>query len=153
MDIPRWNAWSYWITFPALTLLVMSTLVGNGAATSWTIYPPLRRKVYHSSYAVDLVIFSLHLRGLSSLVRSTNYLTGFHGHYVLIGCMLLLILFLLFLTDHITLSWWKYSHLLYIWYRHVSKLDTMKWKMHVPELYFHHFLFTWCHYCQSDFLY
>lgn len=51
-----------------------SFLLGRGAGTGWTIYPPLRRIVGHPSRRVDIVIFRLHLAGLSSIAGSINFL-------------------------------------------------------------------------------
>lgn len=73
IDLPRYNALSFWLTLPALFFLVGRAFLGRGAATSWTVYPPLRRKIFHSSYRVDLVVFRLHLAGLSSLLRRVNF--------------------------------------------------------------------------------
>ena len=41
-----------------------------GAGTGWTLYPPLSNIIYHSGTSVDLVIFGLHIAGISSLIRS-----------------------------------------------------------------------------------
>lgn len=71
MAFPRLNNISFWLNPPALALLLLSTLVEQGAGTGWTAYPPL--SVQHSGAGVDLAILSLHLNGLSSiLVPSTS---------------------------------------------------------------------------------
>lgn len=51
-----------------------SLSIGRGPGTGWTIYPPLRRILGHSSNSIDIVIFRLHLAGLSSIAGSINFL-------------------------------------------------------------------------------
>lgn len=60
---------------PALGLLVLSSLVENGAGTGWTVYPPLSSLAAHSGSSVDLAIFSLHLAGASSILGAINFIT------------------------------------------------------------------------------
>jgi len=50
-------------------------IVGVGAGTGWTAYPPLSRIEAHSSARVDLVIFSLHLAGIRSILGAINFIT------------------------------------------------------------------------------
>jgi len=38
---PRMNNISFWLLPPALILLTLSMVVGGGAGTGWTLYPPL----------------------------------------------------------------------------------------------------------------
>lgn len=77
MSFPRLNNISFWLNPPALTLLLLSTLVEQGAGTGWTAYPPL--SIQHSGASVDLAIFSLHLNGLSSILGSINILVTIAG--------------------------------------------------------------------------
>ncbi len=56
-------------------LLLSSALVEMGAGTGWTVYPPLSSIQSHSSAAVDLAIFSLHLSGISSILGAINFIT------------------------------------------------------------------------------
>lgn len=49
---------------------------GEGAATGWTLYPPLRGIMQHARSAVDMVIFSLHLAGISSILGGINFYTS-----------------------------------------------------------------------------
>jgi heme/copper-type cytochrome/quinol oxidase subunit 1 len=74
---PRLNNISFWLNPPALILLLLSTLVEQGAGIGWTAYPPL--SLQHSGAAVDLAILSLHLNGLSSILGSINLLTTVLG--------------------------------------------------------------------------
>lgn len=53
---------------------MLSGFVGLGAGTGWTLYPPLSSIQGHDSMAVDLVILSLHLAGVSSLLGSINFI-------------------------------------------------------------------------------
>src|SRR5476651_690489 len=41
MAFPRLNNISFWLLVPSFALLLGSALVGEGAGTGWTIYPPL----------------------------------------------------------------------------------------------------------------
>ncbi len=77
MAFPRLNNISFWLNPPALALLLLSTLVEQGAGTGWTAYPPL--SIQHSGASVDLAILSLHLNGLSSILGSINMLVTIAG--------------------------------------------------------------------------
>lgn len=77
MAFPRLNNISFWLNPPALALLLLSTLVEQGAGTGWTAYPPL--SVQHSGTSVDLAILSLHLNGLSSILGAINILVTVFG--------------------------------------------------------------------------
>jgi len=72
---PRLNNFSFWILPPALTLLLISVLIDSGAGTGWTVYPPLSSSLYHRGVSVDLVIFSLHIAGVSSILRRINFIS------------------------------------------------------------------------------
>jgi heme/copper-type cytochrome/quinol oxidase subunit 1 len=74
---PRLNNISFWLNPPSFALLLLSTLVEQGAGLGWTAYPPL--SVQHSGAAVDLAILSLHLNGLSSILGSINLLVTVAG--------------------------------------------------------------------------
>jgi len=75
MAFPRMNNLSFWLLPTSFFLLIVSSFVEGGAGTGWTIYPPLSSINYHSSLAVDLSIFSLHVAGVSSLLGSINFIT------------------------------------------------------------------------------
>jgi cytochrome c oxidase subunit 1 len=77
MAFPRLNNVSFWLNPPALALLLLSTLVEQGAGTGWTLYPPL--SIQSSGASVDLAILSLHLNGLSSILGSMNTLVTVAG--------------------------------------------------------------------------
>ncbi|KAF8818546.1 cytochrome c oxidase subunit I [Rickettsia endosymbiont of Cardiosporidium cionae] len=72
MAFPRMNNVSFWLIVPAFILLLLSTVIEEGAGTGWTLYPPLSSIVGHPGAAVDLAIFSLHLSGISSILGAIN---------------------------------------------------------------------------------
>jgi cytochrome c oxidase subunit 1 len=74
MAFPRLNNISFWLLPPALTLLILSSLVEVGVGTGWTVYPPLSDTQAHSGCSVDLAIFSLHLAGISSILGAINFI-------------------------------------------------------------------------------
>ncbi len=75
MAFPRMNNISFWLLVPSLILLILSAVVGGGAATGWTIYPPLSSDTGHPGPAVDMAIFALHLAGASSILGAVNFIT------------------------------------------------------------------------------
>lgn len=71
MAFPRMNNWSFWILPFAATLLVLSIFVPGGSVNSgWTMYAPL--SVQQTGMGMDLVIFAVHLLGISSIMGSIN---------------------------------------------------------------------------------
>jgi cytochrome c oxidase subunit 1 len=74
MAFPRLNNVSFWLLIPAFGLLMGSALVGDGAGTGWTIYPPLSSSGQPGP-SVDMAILSLHLAGASSILSSINFIT------------------------------------------------------------------------------
>ncbi|HEY1797626.1 MAG TPA: cytochrome c oxidase subunit 1, partial [Stellaceae bacterium] len=87
MAFPRMNNVSFWLLVPAFLLLLGSTLVGTGdgvnnslhggAGVGWTLYPPLSAAGPggHPGPSVDMVIFSMHLAGASSIMGAINFIT------------------------------------------------------------------------------
>lgn len=75
--LPRVNNLSYWFLPGSLLLLVFSLLIDLGSGTGWTLYPPLIVEG-QSGRSTDLVIFSLHLSGISSISRGINFLRTGH---------------------------------------------------------------------------
>ena len=71
---PRLNNFSFWLLFSALLLLLTSVFFDGGAGTGWTLYPPLSGILVHPGIAVDMVIFSIHLLGISTILSSINFL-------------------------------------------------------------------------------
>lgn len=74
MHFPRMNNLRFWMLFPAMTLLSLSSFTSLGAGTGWTVYPPLSSSSFHRDISVDLAIFSLHLGGVSSILSSINFI-------------------------------------------------------------------------------
>ena len=73
MAFPRMNNWSFWLLPPAAILLVLSLLVpGGSAGAGWTLYPPL---TIQQGMGMDLVIFAIHILGMSSIMGSINIVT------------------------------------------------------------------------------
>ncbi len=70
MAFPRLNALSYWISVPAVILLLL-TMVFGGMDTGWTGYPPLgtRAALGGQFFYMALVIF-----GFGSIIGSANFL-------------------------------------------------------------------------------
>lgn len=75
MRFPRINNLRFWLLLPAIVLLIFSSSFSSGAGTGWTVYPPLSRVIGHNDISVDIVIFSLHLGGISSILRRINFIT------------------------------------------------------------------------------
>lgn len=75
MAFPRLNNFSFWLLPPALTLLLISSILESGIGTGWTLYPPLST-IGHLGISVDFGIFSLHLAGISSILGSINFITS-----------------------------------------------------------------------------
>ncbi|MGE0385329.1 MAG: cytochrome c oxidase subunit I [Gammaproteobacteria bacterium] len=77
MALPRVNNWGFWILPFAGMLLVLSMFVPGTPEAGWTMYPPLM--IVGSSgkpeLGGDLLIFSVHLLGMSSILGSINIIT------------------------------------------------------------------------------
>jgi cytochrome c oxidase subunit 1 len=70
MAFPRMNNLSFWLLVPAAILGVASFLVPGGApGVGWTLYPPL---TVQAGMGMDLVIFTVHILGASSILGSIN---------------------------------------------------------------------------------
>uniref|UniRef100_A0AAU7LKJ7 Cytochrome c oxidase subunit 1 n=1 Tax=Syrbatus sp. 1 RRMO-2024a TaxID=3154167 RepID=A0AAU7LKJ7_9COLE len=73
MAYPRMNNFSFWLIMPSLILLILSNFIKQGVGTGWTIYPPLSSII--DNFSMELMIFSLHLSGISSIMASMNFIT------------------------------------------------------------------------------
>ncbi|MEO0617233.1 MAG: cytochrome c oxidase subunit I [Pseudomonadota bacterium] len=70
MALPRMNNWSFWILPVAFSILLATLFVPGGApAGGWTMYPPL---VLQTGDAFPMLIFSVHLMGISSIMGAIN---------------------------------------------------------------------------------
>lgn len=74
MSCPRLNNLSFWLLFFSFLVSVLSNLIGDGAFSGWTLYPPLSSYPFSETASGDLIIFSLHLAGASSILSSINFL-------------------------------------------------------------------------------
>jgi len=74
MCFPRLNNFRFWLLPFRGAFMVGTLLIDSGPGTGWTIYPPLSRLLGHSNITVDLLIFRLHLAGVSSIAGSINFL-------------------------------------------------------------------------------
>ncbi len=74
MAFPRMNNISFWLIIPAFIMVALSTVIGAGAGTGWTAYPPLSSLMGHEDMAVDFALFGLHLAGLSSILGAINFI-------------------------------------------------------------------------------
>nr|ADJ68013.1 cytochrome c oxidase subunit I [Panonychus citri] len=77
MDLcfPRLNNMSFWMLIPSLILMLNSSLKGVLNGVGWTMYPPLTSIQYFMSSSIDMMIFSLHIAGLSSIASSINFIS------------------------------------------------------------------------------
>ncbi len=74
MAFPRMNNVSLWLLVASIILLLLSGIIGGGAATGWTVYPPLSSIDFSPSMAVDFAILSLHVAGASSILGAINFI-------------------------------------------------------------------------------
>jgi cytochrome c oxidase subunit 1 len=73
MAFARMNNWSFWLLPFAATLLMLSLFMPGGApGVGWTMYAPL---TVQQGIGMDLVIFAVHLLGMSSIMGSINIIT------------------------------------------------------------------------------
>lgn len=71
MIFPRSNALSLWLVIDSISFIILAMLLDGGVNCGWTFYVPLSIMNY---YSVDLMFFSLHIAGLSSLLGSINFI-------------------------------------------------------------------------------
>lgn len=72
---PRINNIRFWLLIPSLILILNSSIKGVLNGVGWTIYPPLTSIQYFISSSIDIIIFSLHIAGLSSIASSINFIS------------------------------------------------------------------------------
>ena len=71
---PRLNNLRLWIVIPGFLFLLFSILIEGGSGIGWTAYPPLSSKLGHRTLSIDMIIFSLHSAGVSSILGSINFI-------------------------------------------------------------------------------
>jgi cytochrome c oxidase subunit 1 len=70
LALPRVNNWGFWLLPFAFTMLISTLFLEGGApAGGWTMYPPL---VLQTGNAFPLLIFAVHLMGISSITGAIN---------------------------------------------------------------------------------
>lgn len=72
---PRLNNMRFWLLIPSLILIISSSIKRVLNGVGWTIYPPLTSIQYFISSSIEIIIFSLHIAGLSSIARSINFIS------------------------------------------------------------------------------
>lgn len=72
---PRLNNFRFWFLPFSGLLIYSSILAESGIGTGWTVYPTLRRGGYPGK-RVDILIFSLHIAGVSSIAGSINFIVS-----------------------------------------------------------------------------
>nr|YP_009051504.1 cytochrome c oxidase subunit I [Tetranychus malaysiensis]AIH15665.1 cytochrome c oxidase subunit I [Tetranychus malaysiensis] len=77
MDLcfPRMNNMSFWLLLPSLILMISSSMKGVMNGVGWTMYPPLTSIQYFMSSSIEMMIFSLHMAGISSIASSINFIS------------------------------------------------------------------------------
>lgn len=68
---PRINNFRFWLLIPSLKLIFLNIIIINNINSGWTIYPPL---ILQNNISINFIIFSIHLNGLSSIIRSINFI-------------------------------------------------------------------------------
>ena len=71
---PRLNNFSFWLLPFRLRFLVLRIFESRGVGRGWTLYPPLSSLTGHPGNGLDLVIFRIHVAGVSSIGGSLNFL-------------------------------------------------------------------------------
>jgi cytochrome c oxidase subunit 1 len=70
MIFPRLNSMSLWLIVDSIILMILAMFLGS-IDCGWTFYVPLSTI---SPSSIDLMFFSLHLAGLSSILGSINFI-------------------------------------------------------------------------------
>nr|YP_003848721.1 cytochrome c oxidase subunit I [Tetranychus cinnabarinus]ADK89660.1 cytochrome c oxidase subunit I [Tetranychus cinnabarinus] len=72
---PRMNNMSFWLLIPSLMLMISSSMKSVLNGVGWTMYPPLTSIQYFMSSSIEMMIFSLHIAGISSIASSINFIS------------------------------------------------------------------------------
>lgn len=70
---PFLNSLSLWLTVMGATLVNISLVLGDFAATGWLAYPPLSELAYSPGVGVDYYIWSLQISGVGTLLSGINF--------------------------------------------------------------------------------
>ncbi|OGT52207.1 MAG: cytochrome o ubiquinol oxidase subunit I [Gammaproteobacteria bacterium RIFCSPHIGHO2_12_FULL_42_13] len=71
---PYLNSLSLWLAVAGASLVNISLVVGDFAATGWLAYPPLSEIAYSPGVGVDYYIWALQISGVGSLLSGINFL-------------------------------------------------------------------------------
>lgn len=71
---PYLNSLSFWLTFVAAMMLMVSLLVGNFGRAGWLAYPPISEKAFSPDVGIDYFIWSLQIAGVGSILGGINVL-------------------------------------------------------------------------------
>ena len=89
MIFPRLNALSLWLVIDSIFIIIWSILIDGGVNAGWTFYVPLS---FINYYSIDMMFFSLHIIGLSSILGSINFIVS-----ILKSCDLSLFIYYLYI--------------------------------------------------------
>jgi len=70
---PYLNSLSLWLAVAGASLLNVSLVIGDFAATGWLAYPPLSELSYSPGVGVDYYIWALQISGIGSLLSGINF--------------------------------------------------------------------------------
>ncbi len=60
--------------FALMSLIVKGHVNDYGAATGWTLYPPLSNSNYHNGKSVNFIIIAMLLACVSSMITAINFI-------------------------------------------------------------------------------
>ena len=70
---PYLNSLSLWLAVAGASLINLSLVVGDFAATGWLAYPPLSELAYSPGVGVDYYIWALQISGVGTLLSGINF--------------------------------------------------------------------------------
>lgn len=70
---PYLNSLSLWLSIAGASLINISLVVGDFAATGWLAYPPLSELAYSPGVGVDYYIWALQISGVGTLLSGINF--------------------------------------------------------------------------------
>ena len=71
---PYLNSLSFWLTFVAAMLLMVSLVVGHFGEAGWLAYPPLSELQYSPGVGIDYYIWAVQISGIGSLLSGINFI-------------------------------------------------------------------------------
>ncbi len=71
---PYLNSLSLWLAVAGASLLNISLVIGDFAATGWLAYPPLSELAYSPTVGVDYYIWAIQISGVGSLLSGINFM-------------------------------------------------------------------------------